>query len=55
MTACNKTGDKLISCDPKETRVGRGAFVIYESEIRNQRDELVAKLRQGGYGYIPND
>ena len=51
----HKTGDKLISCDPKETRVGRGAFVIYELEIRNQRDELVAKLRQGGYGYIPND
>jgi hypothetical protein len=50
----HKTGDKLLSCDPKETRVGKGAFTIYESEIRNQDDVLIAKLRSGGYAYIPN-
>jgi hypothetical protein len=37
--------------NPKETSVGRGAFTTWEREIRNQRDELVAKTRSGNYFY----
>ena len=47
-------GDRLISCVPKETRVGRGAFIINEMEIHNQRGELVAKFRRGLYQYNPH-
>lgn len=45
------SGRKLLSCLPKETSVGRGAFCVYESEVRNQRDELVAVARLGLYTY----
>lgn len=44
-------GRKLLSCLPKETSVGRGAFVVYESEVHNQRQELVAVARLGLYFY----
>ena len=42
----SQTGCKLLSCIPKETRVGRGAFFTTEVEIHNQRGELVARMRQ---------
>lgn len=44
-------GRKLVSVLPRETRVGRGAFFIWEREVYNQRGDLVAKLRNGGYRY----
>lgn len=47
------TGRKLLSVLPKETSVGRGAFMQWEREVRNQRDELVARIRNGGYSYVP--
>lgn len=47
-------GRKLISCVPKETSVGRGAFIIWESEILNQRGEPVARMRTGMYQYSPH-
>jgi acyl-CoA thioesterase FadM len=47
-------GRKLLSCIPKETRVGRGAFITWESEILNQRAELVARIRVGMYQYVPH-
>jgi MaoC dehydratase-like protein len=47
-------GRKLISCEPKETRVGRGAFIVWESEILNQRGEPVARMRTGMYQYFPH-
>lgn len=47
-------GRKLLSCVPKETSVGRGAFLVWESEILNQREELVARTRIGMYQYIPH-
>lgn len=50
---CRK-GRVLLSCVPKETRVGRGAFTVWETEIRNQRGELVAKVRIGTYSYNPH-
>jgi hypothetical protein len=47
-------GRKLLSCVPKETSVGRGAFIVWESEILNQRGEPVARMRTGMYQYVPH-
>jgi hypothetical protein len=46
-------GSVLLSVEPKETRVGRGAFCVFETQMRNQRDELVARRRAGMYYYNP--
>lgn len=48
-----QVGRKLLSCLPKETSVGRGAFTIMESEVRNQNDEVVVLARIGSYSYVP--
>ena len=48
-------GRTLISCVPRETRVGRGAFMVWESEVVNQDGARVALLRNGGYSYVPLD
>jgi hypothetical protein len=47
-------GRKLLSVVERTTRVGHGAFMVWENEIYNQRGELVAKCRNGGYSYNPN-
>ena len=47
------SGLRLVSVIPKETSVGRGAFVTTESTIRNQFDNLVATIRHGGFQYRP--
>lgn len=47
-------GRKLVSVRVRETSVGFGAFTVYESEIYNQRGELVARMRNGGYQYNPH-
>lgn len=47
-------GNKLLSCIPKETSVGRGAFMVFESRCFNQNDELVAIMRRGLYAYTPH-
>ncbi|MFJ7308871.1 MaoC family dehydratase [Peribacillus frigoritolerans] len=49
-----RVGYVLLSCVPRETKVGRGAFMVWESEIRNQRGEVVAKTRIGTYSYNPH-
>ncbi|WP_330186357.1 MaoC family dehydratase N-terminal domain-containing protein [Dactylosporangium sp. AC04546] len=49
-----RRGNRLVACAPKQTRVGRGAFTTWESEVRNQRDELVARLRNTAYLYVPH-
>ncbi|GCD84763.1 FAS1-like dehydratase domain-containing protein (plasmid) [Parageobacillus thermoglucosidasius] len=49
-----RSGYILLSCVPKETKVGRGAFTVWESEIRNQDKEVVAKIRMGFYFYSPH-
>ena len=46
-------GRKLVSCAPRETRVGRGAFTVWELEVVNQNRERVALIRNGGYAYVP--
>jgi hypothetical protein len=50
----SSSGRRLLSVVPRETSVGRGAFLIWESEVRNQRGELVVKMRNGLYIYNPH-
>jgi acyl dehydratase len=47
-------GRKLLSVVVRETSVGYGAFNITESEWVNQRGEVVALSRSGGYQYNPH-
>lgn len=47
-------GNKLLSCVPKETSVGRGAFMVFESSCYNQRGDIVATMRRGLYAYNPH-
>jgi acyl dehydratase len=49
-----RVGNLLISCVPKETSVGRGAFVTWQYEIHNQRGEVTAKVRNTTYSYVPH-
>ena len=46
-------GNRLASVRPRTTRIGVGAFINNESEIYNQRGELVARVNQGMYSYNP--
>jgi hypothetical protein len=46
-----RVGNVLLACEPKETRVGRGAFTTWQWEMRNQRGELVARVRTTMYLY----
>ena len=48
-------GRELISCLPRETRVGRGAFMVWGRRVVNQRGDLVALLRNGRYPYVAFD
>jgi hypothetical protein len=47
-------GRKLLSCLPKQTRVGRGAFCVFETEIVSDRGDVVARMRTGTYAYDPH-
>ena len=49
----SRRGHKLTAVVPRETSIGRGAFLTYESEVWSQRGELVARSRNGGYRYNP--
>jgi acyl dehydratase len=49
-----RRGAKLLDCQPKETKVGRGAFLTWEAEIFNQRDETVARTRTTFFRYNPH-
>jgi hypothetical protein len=49
-----RVGSLLLACVPKETSVGRGAFITWQYEIRNQRAEVVARLRSTSYSYVPH-
>ena len=37
---------------PRETRVGVGAFIGYDTSYFNQRGQLVARATQGTYSFI---
>lgn len=49
-----RKGQKLVSVTLRETSVGYGAFTVTEGYIYNQRGELVAITRNGGYRYNPH-
>ncbi len=51
----SRVGNVLLSCEPKETTVGRGAFTKWQWEMQNQRGEVVARVRTGLYLYNPYD
>jgi hypothetical protein len=47
-------GRRLVGCVPKETSVGRGAFLTWESDIVTEESgEVVARIRTGTYAYEP--
>jgi hypothetical protein len=49
-----RRGKRLLSCSPKETSVGRGAFLTWESEIVSDRGDVVGRIRIGTYAYVPH-
>ncbi|MGI4812293.1 MAG: FAS1-like dehydratase domain-containing protein [Janthinobacterium lividum] len=49
-----RRGAKLLGCTPKETKLGRGAFVIWQTEIVNQRFECLARLSTTFFRYNPH-
>ncbi|MFV0459257.1 MAG: MaoC family dehydratase N-terminal domain-containing protein [Actinomycetales bacterium] len=48
-----RRGRRLVSCVPKETGVGRGAFLTWESDVITTEGEVVARIRVGTYAYVP--
>lgn len=57
-----RRGKRLVACTPKETGVGRGAFLTWESEIVVSGDgddstdlEVVGRIRIGTYAYVPHE
>jgi hypothetical protein len=50
-----RRGHRLVRCTPKETSVGRGAFLTWESDIVTESGEVVALLRTGTYAYEPRE
>lgn len=49
-----RRGRKLLSCTPKQTSVGRGAFLTWESEFISDRGDVIARMRTGIYAYQPH-
>lgn len=50
-----RRGKRLVACTPKETGVGRGAFLTWESEIVTSDLEVVGRIRIGTYAYVPHE
>jgi hypothetical protein len=50
-----RRGRRLVACTPKETAVGRGAFMTWESEIVTEAGEVVGRIRIGTYAYVPKE
>lgn len=47
------SGAKLLACKPKQTKVGQGAFLTWQSDIRSQSGKVIAKVCYGRYCYDP--
>ena len=45
-------GKVLVSVTPRQTRVGRGAFTVWQSEVTNQAGNHIATSRLGLYLYV---
>lgn len=50
-----RRGRRLVACTPKETAVGRGAFMTWESEVISDRGDVVGLIRIGTYAYVPRE
>lgn len=48
-----RRGRRLLACVPKETSVGRGAFLTFESEMVTGTGEVVARMRSVAFAYLP--
>jgi acyl dehydratase len=48
-----RRGWRLVSCTPKETSVGWGAFITWETELVDGDGEVIARMRTGTYAYQP--
>ncbi len=48
-----RSGRLLVGVVPRETSVGRGAFLTFESRLHNQHGDLVTVQRNGSYRYTP--
>lgn len=48
-------GRRLLAATPKETSVGRGAFMTVESEVIDQAGVVVATQRMGVYEYVARE
>ena len=49
-----RRGRRLVACAPKETSMGRGAFLTWESELVTETGEVVGHVRTGTYAYNPH-
>lgn len=49
-----RRGARLLGCSPKETSVGRGAFITWEADFINQREEVVAHTQATFFRYNPH-
>jgi hypothetical protein len=49
-----RRGHRLVACVPKETSVGRGAFLTWESELVTDTGDVIARVRNGTYAYNPH-
>ncbi|HEU0102406.1 MAG TPA: MaoC family dehydratase N-terminal domain-containing protein [Mycobacteriales bacterium] len=49
----SERGRVLLSCVPKQTAVGRGAFMTWQSEIVDATGDVLARVRVTLYAYQP--
>jgi acyl dehydratase len=49
-----RRGQLLVSCAPKETSMGRGAFLTWQSELVTDTGDVVGYVRTGTYAYNPH-
>lgn len=48
-------GLRLVACEPKQTKVGRGAFLTWETEVVDGDEQVIARQRVSAYAYNPFD
>lgn len=48
-----RTPDRLMEVNPKETRIGRGAFLSFKSDIVSDKGDVVAQYRSSAFCYNP--
>ena len=48
-----RRGRRLLYCTPKETSVGRGAFLSWEIELVVGGGEVIGRMRTGTFAYLP--